>query len=133
MRAVQRARGRATQRQDGSGLSIAQFIIMAPLRGGSLTMSDLAISAGVSGPTATRAVTNLVRSGLVERVASEYDRRQVAVHLTAAGEQALAAKQRVVRTSEARFIASLTPQQHQEGAVLLERIAELLDEISSSW
>ncbi|MCK9923136.1 MarR family transcriptional regulator [Frankia sp. AgPm24] len=130
---MQRARGRATQRQDSSGLSIAQYIIMAPLRGGSQTMSDLAISAGVSGPTATRAVTNLVGSGLVERVPSGHDRRQVAVHLTPAGEQALALKEQAVRASEGQFIASLTPQQHEEGAILLERIAELLDEISTSW
>ncbi|CAO5164255.1 MarR family transcriptional regulator [Frankia sp. AiPs1] len=130
---MQRARGRATQRQDSSGISIAQYIIMGPLRGGALTMSDLAIGAGVSGPTVTRAVTNLVRAGLVERVPSQQDRRHVAVHLTAAGERALAAKDRAVRDSDGRLIASLTREQQREGAVLLEQIAELLDEISSSW
>ena len=53
---------------------------------GQLTMGKLAAELGVSRPAATDVVDKLVVSGLVERIATEDDRRKVNVRLTPASE-----------------------------------------------
>ena len=52
-------------------------------------MSELAASAGVAPPTATRMLDALVREGSSQRTPCEDDRRVVRVALTAAGRDAV--------------------------------------------
>ncbi|MFI0485563.1 MarR family transcriptional regulator [Actinomadura sp. 9N215] len=49
---------------------------------GSLTASELAAAAGLTGGAATTAIDRLERAGLARRIRDESDRRRVLVHLT---------------------------------------------------
>ena len=67
-RATRRARGRSTGPLEGSGLTLAQYQLLEALRETPrLPVSELAASAGVAPPTATRMLDALVRDGIAER------------------------------------------------------------------
>jgi MarR family transcriptional regulator for hemolysin len=71
------------------GGSLPSWLILSSLRGDRWsTQLDLARSLGIEGPTLTRHLENLERSGFVQRARSETDRRAVRVELTEAGEAA---------------------------------------------
>jgi MarR family transcriptional regulator, transcriptional regulator for hemolysin len=73
----------------GQGGSVPAWLILSALKNGQWsTQLDLARSLAIEGPTLTRHLDNLERSGLVRRVASESDRRAVRVEITEAGEEA---------------------------------------------
>jgi DNA-binding MarR family transcriptional regulator len=128
-RAVRRARGRAAS-SDEVGLSLAQFQLLDPLAGGErLPVGALAEEAGVAAPTATRMLDGLVRAGFVERSAADHDRRVVLVGLTAAGEEALTARRARVAAARRRIQAKLTPAEREQAAVLLQRLAEAVEEL----
>jgi MarR family transcriptional regulator, organic hydroperoxide resistance regulator len=128
-RAVRRARGRAAQSDEG-GLSMAQFQLLDPLGGGEqLPVGALAEEAGVAAPSATRMLDGLVRGGFVERSAADHDRRVVLVALTAAGEEALAARRARVAAARRRIQAKLTPAEREQAAALLQRLAEAVEEL----
>jgi MarR family transcriptional regulator, transcriptional regulator for hemolysin len=71
------------------GGSLPSWLILSSLRDDRWsTQLDLARSLGIEGPTLTRHLENLERSGYVRRERSESDRRAVRVELTEAGETA---------------------------------------------
>jgi MarR family transcriptional regulator for hemolysin len=71
------------------GGSLPTWLILSSLRGDRwATQLDLARSLGIEGPTLTRHLENLERSGFVRRERSQTDRRAVRVELTEAGEAA---------------------------------------------
>jgi DNA-binding MarR family transcriptional regulator len=128
-RAVRRARGRSTGPLAESGLTLAQFHLLEPLRdGGELTVSELAVGAGVAAPTATRMLDALVRDGLVTRRPAEHDRRAVLVGLTADGRTATNAAAKLVEAARARIRDSLTPEEQEQAAALLRRLAAAVEE-----
>lgn len=128
-RAVRRARGRATGPLAESGLTLAQFHLLEPLReAGELTVSELAVGAGVAAPTATRMLDALVRDGLVTRRPAEHDRRAVLVGLTADGRTALDGAAKLVEAARARIRDSLTPEEQEQAAALLRRLAAAVEE-----
>ena len=124
-RATRRARGRSTL----EGLSVAQYQLLERLRGAeALTVSELAVSAGVAPPTATRMLDVLVREGIAERRAAEHDRRAVLVSLTPAGREALEAAAASVAAARARVRDSLSPAEQEQAAKLLRRLAAIVEE-----
>ena len=128
-RAVRRARGRATGPLAESGLTLAQFHLLEPLRGGGeLTVSELAVGAGIAAPTATRMLDALVRDGVVTRRPAEHDRRAVLVGLTADGRTALDGAAKLVEAARARIRDSLTPEEQEQAAALLRRLAAAVEE-----
>ena len=128
-RAVRRARGRATGALTGSGLTLAQYHLIEPLRrGGALTVSELAVGAGVAAPTATRMLDALVRDGLVTRRPAVHDRRAVLIALTGAGREAVREAGRRVEEVRARVRDQLTPREQEEAAALLRRLAAVVEE-----
>jgi DNA-binding MarR family transcriptional regulator len=128
-RAVRRARGRAAGPLDDSGLTLAQYQLLEPLRSGEeLTVSVLAVGAGVAPPTATRMLDALVRDGLVTRRPAEHDRRAVLIALTPAGREALTRAGRRVEAARARVRDSLTPEEQAQAAALLRRLAAVVEE-----
>ena len=128
-RAVRRARGRATGALAGSGLTLAQFHLVEPLRAAdALTVSELAAGAGVAAPTATRMLDALVRDGLVTRRPSEQDRRAVLIALTADGRTAVEEAARRVEGARAKVRDQLSPREQDEAAALLRRLAAIVDE-----
>jgi MarR family transcriptional regulator, organic hydroperoxide resistance regulator len=127
LRAVQRARGRASQAQE-EGLSVSQYHVMAPLAEGPQGVKALALAAGVAPPTATRMLDGLARDGFVHRAPNEHDRRCVSVSLTPEGERALERKRREIAAARARIADSLDPAERAQAAVLLGRLAQVIEE-----
>jgi DNA-binding MarR family transcriptional regulator len=128
-RAVRRARGRATGPLADSGLTLAQFHLLEPLRGGGeLTVSELAVGAGVAAPTATRMLDALVRDGLVTRRPAEHDRRAVLIGLTGDGRTAVEEAAKLVEAARSRVRDTLTFEEQEQAAALLRRLAAAVEE-----
>jgi len=129
-RATRRARGRAAgPLAGGSGLSLAQYQLLEGLRSaGELTVSELAVGAGVATPTATRMLDGLVRDGRVTRRTADHDRRAVLIALTEDGRAAVDEAGRRVEAGRARIRDSLTPAEQEQAAALLRRLAAVVEE-----
>ena len=127
-RATRRARGRAVGPLEGTGLSLAQFQLLEGLRDGERTVSELAESAGVAPPTATRMLDAVVRDGIAERRPADHDRRAVLVSLTAHGHDAVEAAARIVERGRAKVRDSLSAEEQAQAAALLRRLAAVVDE-----
>jgi DNA-binding MarR family transcriptional regulator len=128
-RTLRRARGRANQAH-AEGLSLSQFQLLDALGDGQpRTVSQLAEAGGIAQPTATRMLEALERAGVVERSAALKDRRCVQIALTPAGAAALERKRAEVDAARKRIAASLTARERREAAVLLRRLATLMEEL----
>lgn len=127
--------GTAIRVIDESGLTFTQTKVLMTLSGivdKPSTLKPLAEKLGLSLPSASRAVDELVNRDLVARIEDEHDRRQKRLSLTPAGEQL---SQRVVAArieGLGQFAASLTDTERErlDGALalLLER-----DEIAAVY
>ena len=127
-RATRRARGRSTGPLEGARLTLAQYQLLEALQTAErLPVSELAASAGVAPPTATRMLDALVREALVERTPAEHDRRVVLVSLTAAGRDAVRAAAARVGAARARVRDHLTPAEQEQAAALLRRLAGIVE------
>ncbi len=130
-RAVRRARGASTGAGD-RGLTLSQFNLLDPLgEYGEASVRGLAAAAGVSAPTATRTLDPLERSGMVRRRRSAADRRVVTVSLTPAGRAVLEAQRAWIAERQQSLYASLAPDERDGAARLLQRLADLVDELSA--
>jgi DNA-binding MarR family transcriptional regulator len=129
-RATRRARGRSTGGPlEGSDLTLAQYHLLERLRGcEALTVSELAVSAGVAPPTATRMLDVLVRDGVAERGSAAHDRRAVMISLTPEGREAVEAAGRRVALARARVRDSLSPAEQEQAAALLRRLTAVVEE-----
>ena len=128
-RATRRARGRAIGPLEGSSLTLAQYQLLEALQTAErLPVSELAASAGVAPPTATRMLDALVREGVVARTPCEDDRRVVRVALTAGGRDAVATAGRQVAERRARVRDQLSPDEQAQAAALLCRLASVLED-----
>jgi DNA-binding MarR family transcriptional regulator len=127
--AIRRARGRAQRvADDADGLSLSQYhLLLGLLDEPALSVGDLACRAGVSGPTATRALDGLARRGLIAREHSAADRRVVTVRLTPSGAQAVATKRADFLRRRAELYSELDPSEREQAQRLLVRLSELID------
>jgi DNA-binding MarR family transcriptional regulator len=128
-RAARRARGRAARRAAPGGLSLAQYHLLEPLVAGPSTNRQLAESADVSSPTATRMIDVLVARGLVTRVEDPTDRRAVLISLTPAGRQALEAKMEEYDAMRRQIAETLDPDERRVAASLIGRITAVIEEL----
>lgn len=128
--AVRRARGRAQRAPDDAAeLSLSQYHLLIGLMDeAKLPVGELALRAGVSGPTATRALDSLARRGLVEREHSAVDRRVITIRLTSLGEQALSRKRAFILGKRAELFDELDPAEREQAQRLLLRLGELIDQ-----
>jgi DNA-binding MarR family transcriptional regulator len=128
-RATRRARGRSTGPLEGSRLTLAQYQLLDALRAAPrLPVSELAASAGVAAPTATRMLDALVRDGLAERTPCDQDRRVVHVALTPEGRTAVESAAERVAAGRARVRDQLTPDEREQAAALLRRLTAVVEE-----
>ena len=128
-RATRRARGRSTGPLEGSRLTLPQYQLLEALRTAPrLPVSELAASAGVAPPSATRMLDALVRDGIAERLPCEKDRRVVHIALTDAGREAVDAAAERVGAGRARVRDQLTPAEQAQAAALLRRLATIVEE-----
>jgi DNA-binding MarR family transcriptional regulator len=111
-----------------AGMTPAQLRVLQVVdEKGGATPKALANQMSVSQATVTALVDKLVARGMVERIASEHDRRQINVVMTALGEHTLehapdALQQRYVRAFE-----DLADWEQAQLVSSLERVADMLD------
>jgi len=133
MRATRRARGRVADEPAGEGdLTLSQFQLLDALldAAGPLTVRDVAVSAGVASPTATRMLTGLERDGLISRQRPEAgDQRCVLIHLTDEGRTRVEAKRERVATWRRDLFDSLMPSERRQAARLLDQLAAAVDDL----
>ena len=128
-RATRRARGRLAGPLEGTRLSLPQYQLLEALRDEpELPVSELAASAGVSAPTATRMLDGLAGHGLAVRTPCERDRRVALVSLTEAGREAVREAAERVAAGRARVRDHLTPAEQWQASVLLRRLATIVEE-----
>lgn len=129
-RAARGARRRMGEGGDGScPLSLPQFQLIEPLTERPRKVKELAAAAGISAPTATRTLDGLAEKGLVERHASDEDRRCVLVALTDDGRHALTAKEREVAAMRHRVANLLNDEERAQATRLLQRLADALEDL----
>jgi DNA-binding MarR family transcriptional regulator len=127
-RTARRLRSRAG-RLPIDGLSLPQYHLLEALRAAAeLTVGELAESAGVAPPTATRMLDCLARDGYVTRRHSETDRRAVLVALMPAGIDAIEIAHEQVAAFRRRVFEALEPGEREQAAVLLARLSQVLEE-----
>jgi MarR family transcriptional regulator, organic hydroperoxide resistance regulator len=125
--ALRKARGRAVHATP-DGLTHSQFRLLSALsRTTDVRCVHLAEQLGVAAPTVTRMLTGLEKQGMVERARTIDDRRGVSIRLTAAGREALSAKNEVISAKRQELYDSLTPAERRQAERLFRRLAEQLD------
>ena len=128
--AVRRARGRAAQAVAPGSLTLAQFQLLAAFeREPQMSVSELALAGGVATPTATRMLAGLKRDGIVERKASDVDRRSVLVRLTPKGRRMLNAKRKLISAKQRAIYESLTDTERRQAESILHRLAVSMEDL----
>jgi long-chain acyl-CoA synthetase len=108
-------------------LSLPQYRLLAFLSGGPERATALAGWLDVSPPSLTALVDGAVARHLVERVASEEDRRCVRHVLTATGAEALEKADEAVAQRLAMFTQHLTPAQERKALEGLELLGQAMN------
>ena len=125
--ATRRARGRAA-RDRSSELSLAQYLLVAPLDGAKeMPCGEIALAAGVASPTATRMLDSLERDGIVSREHSTTDRRVVTIRLTDKGRRLVREKRRMISAKRREVSRTLSAEEREQAVVLLGRLAEAIE------
>ncbi|WP_327297847.1 MarR family winged helix-turn-helix transcriptional regulator [Streptomyces sp. NBC_01197] len=120
-------RARSVAGQAGSGLSLAQLALLAPLAtAGELTVGQLAAAADVSVPTATRMLQQLEGKGSVTRRRSATDERRVLVGLTDDGAHQLGAVRARLRERQTATLTQFPPAERTQLARQLHRLADAI-------
>ncbi len=115
---------------EAGSLSQAQIALIDPLSSGDeLPVGQLAASAGVSVPTATRMLQQLEAKGVLERRRSPTDERRVLVSLTTAGIDQLIRMRAQLRARQTQAANAFTP---IERIQLIELVRRLTDAISNT-
>lgn len=127
---VRRARGRAASENAPGSLTLAQFQLLAAFeQERELSVGALALTGGVAPPTATRMLGTLERDGIVERRASECDRRSVTVRLTAKGRRLLRRKRSLIAAKQRTIHEMLSADERRQAAAILRRLAVAVEEL----
>lgn len=130
-RAVRRARGVRTTAL-GDSLTLSQYALLQGLaERPDARVQELARSAGITAPTATRILDALERRGVVSRTRASDDRRGVTVVLTPDGRELLDCWNDWIRGRELEFYAAMPAHERELAPDLLLRLATLIDEIAA--
>jgi len=106
-------------------ITLQQYNVLRILRGaGPEGLPTLAIGTRMieRAPGVTRLVDRLEARGLVQRVRSTEDRRQVVCTLTRTGTKVLASLDAPVELADSTALAALTPDEQQQLVRLLDRV-----------
>jgi DNA-binding MarR family transcriptional regulator len=127
-RAVLRASGRGVP-GGKTELTMSQYWVMDALAEEPLSVTEVARSARVAVPSATRALRALERRGFVERRRGHDDGRLVTVALTGDGLAVLNEKRAWVRTAQRQLFDALSPAERRTAASTLTEIARGIGEL----
>jgi DNA-binding MarR family transcriptional regulator len=128
-RAVLRASGRGVP-GGATELTMSQYWVMDALADKPLNVTEVARSARVAVPSATRALRALERRGFVELERNaHHDGRLVTVALTTAGLEVLNEKRDWVRTAQRELFDALSPAERRTAIGTLNAIARGIGEL----
>jgi DNA-binding MarR family transcriptional regulator len=126
--AQRRLRGREAQRQDA--LSFSQYAVLRVLADGDEhSAGELAIAADLTPASITKMLDGLSRSGLLERVRNESDRRRVGVRITPDGRDSFLEKDRQLTEAWHAELADLDPGELETMVTAMRRLSALFDSI----
>ena len=129
IRAVLKASGRGVPGGE-TELTLSQYFVMDAMAGEPLTVTEVARTARVAVPTATRALRALETRGFVDRERNDGDdRRLVSVVLTPSGRAVLDEKRSWVHTRQREIFESLTAAERATISGALSAIARSIDEL----
>lgn len=129
--AVRRARGAATQSDNGT-LTLSQFALLQALATRDVArVRELAGEAGIAASTATRILDALERREIIRRTRAADDRRAVSVTLTDFGRDVFASQDEWFRGRQRAFYADLPEIEQQLAPDLLLRLADLIDDLAA--
>ncbi|MFG2725677.1 MarR family winged helix-turn-helix transcriptional regulator [Streptomyces canus] len=122
-------RGRTSPLGTLAGMSRSQLELLAPLLDqDSMPVSQLARTAGVAVPTATRALKQLEEREVVQRARSSSDDRLVLVGLTPAGRARVIKAQSAFRARQHEVFAELSGVDRRAMTTSLTRLAALIND-----
>ena len=122
------ARKALTEELAGTGLHTGQELVLAKLlHHGSLPVAKLAKVLDVEVPTATKTTQRMEAAGLVRRVKSSTDARQVGIELTDRGTELAHTVQEVYDRAGRRAVAGLSPEDRRVIRNLLWTITTTLE------
>lgn len=117
------------------GTTTTQCTVLTELgRSGPVTLAALSQRIGFDKSWTSRAVENLVREGLVEKVASTQDRRTIRISLSPAGEARLADLNQTLNSLAERTFEHIPTDQHPSVRTALEWLQQsLLTLTQEAW
>lgn len=129
IRAVLKASGRGVPGGE-TELTLSQYFVMDALADEALTVSEVARTARVAVPTATRALRGLETRGFIDRERNEEeDRRLVTVALTRSGRAVLDEKRAWVHDRQRELFQGLSPAEQSTVSGALSAIAHNIEEL----
>jgi DNA-binding MarR family transcriptional regulator len=118
------------------GISAAQYSVLSILElTPAVSSAEIARVSSMRRQSVHGLITTLENKGLVERVAVEHDRRQLAISLTTAGYEALGRATPRVRALEAAILAGYNPRQEKlirQWLVMSAQRLALLDAVNGA-
>jgi DNA-binding MarR family transcriptional regulator len=124
--AQRRLRGREAQRQ--GVLSFSQHAVLRVLADGDEhSAGELAAAADLTPASITKMLDGLSRTGLLERVRDESDRRRVGVRITDAGRRDFAAKEELIRAAWEAELDGAGDEDLDAMLLALRRVSALFD------
>jgi DNA-binding MarR family transcriptional regulator len=123
-------RSQAPGRQPPGELTLAQYYLLRPLeREPAVPLCQLADSAGIAPPTATRLVDGLEKADVIRRERPQSDRRTVLVSLTPTGRKRLKRKHQQLARRRRRVYENLAPSERLQSERLLKHLSELIAQL----
>lgn len=112
-------------RDELHSVTIHQLTALGHLKGGSVTMRELAKHLDVSESSATAVSDRLIRQGLVERSSDPTDRRVVRLSLSPAGSALVERLDEAATSKIGELLAALTDTQLEQLIDILETLASV--------
>lgn len=107
---------------EAAGLSYREFLVLAFTAADELSQQDVARRLSIDATLIVAAVDALEERGLVERTRDPRDRRRYVLVVTAEGRKVLATTAKVAATTEADFLAPLTPAKREQLHELVRQV-----------
>lgn len=116
------------------GLSQARWLLLLHLADGDggLAQLDLAVLAGVTGPTLVRQIDQLETAGFVQRREDDNDRRVKRVTLTPAGRAKLEDVDKVASALRSDMLSDSDPKEIEAMMALLAKLTRRIESLSST-
>lgn len=111
-----------------AGLSVVQFRALLHIqRNPRVSLAQVADHLGLTPPSTSTLVEELVQRGLVLRTASTENRRQIQLDLTEPGKKMLASAQELTINQLAGRLNDLTPEEKDQAFKILQRLHSLFE------